>query len=682
MDRLVRCIFACGIVWTLASASADSQMPLDDAWRQLPQYAYGQDIAPLLSIERAVIESMASPESRAAMAQKLSDVLGQNETSTAAQQFICLQLRQVGTAAQVPQLSSLLATPEKQDMALAALASIPGAESTQVLREALKTLPSPALIVAIDAVGSRQDVDSIESLKKLMTHDDRTVRMASLHALSRMTDPGAMEFVCEWALQQDMPWSADVAGCMLQIVRTKTLAREMDAAKSLLGTMAVSVQSSHTQRAGFEGSLNLLEGESRNSSIVSWLTSENAQARLVAAAHLRELPDEIITELLSRLSDFSDDVVMLLIESSAERRNLALLPLCRTLLGQDTLNRKLAGVRILGRLGDPAVIPDLIDLLAAEQELSAAASQALLRMPREAVGPALLAALSRNELCTPAIQVLREMKYYEAIDPLVERAASKDRSAYLPALAGLASIADPDEADLPRLFGLLSRTAAGAHRDEVEKTIAQVCNKLPEDTSPAQPVLAWLKEHPTERLVLSLPLLGRLGGPESLAAIEAELPSKDPSTADAALRGLCNWPTAEVADKLSSLAVSGVDKRTRRRALRAYVRVVSLPSQRPESDTLAMLQTAMKQAEEAEDRTLILERAATVRTMECMRWLASFLDDPACAQQACQSLVELAHHRELRHPNIAEVGPILEKVATISKDSAIAERANRYRLGL
>ena len=93
MDRLVRCWLACGIVWTLASAPADSQMPLDDAWRQLPQYAYGQDIAPLLSIERAVIESMASPESRAAMAQKLSDVLGQNETSAAAQQFVCLQLR-------------------------------------------------------------------------------------------------------------------------------------------------------------------------------------------------------------------------------------------------------------------------------------------------------------------------------------------------------------------------------------------------------------------------------------------------------------------------------------------------------------------------------------------------------------------------------------------------------------
>ena len=100
------------------------------------------------------------------------------------------------------------------------------------------------------------------------------------------------------------------------------------------------------------------------------------------------------------------------------------------MLGQEALNRKLVGIRILGRIGDPQAIPDLIELLAADQKVSAAASQSLIRLPREAVGPALLAALSRNELCVPAIHVLREMKYYEAIDPLVERAALTDRTAY------------------------------------------------------------------------------------------------------------------------------------------------------------------------------------------------------------------------------------------------------------
>ena len=215
------CLVTCGMAWILAAVPAASQMPLDEAWRQLPQYAYGQDMAPLLSIKRAVIESMATPERRAEMAQKLGDLLGQSETSAAAQQFVCLQLRQVGTAAQVPLLVSLLATPEKQEMALAALASIPGDESTRAFRESLTGLTDPTLIVAIDALGSRQDTASIEWLKQLAADDNRMVRTASLHALARMTDPAAMEFVTEWALQQDVPWSADVAGCMLQVAHAR-----------------------------------------------------------------------------------------------------------------------------------------------------------------------------------------------------------------------------------------------------------------------------------------------------------------------------------------------------------------------------------------------------------------------------------------------------------------------------
>ena len=95
-----------------------------------------------------------------------------------------------------------------------------------------------------------------------------------------------------------------------------------------------------------------------------------------------------------------------------------------------------------------------------------------------------------------------------------------------------------------------------------------------------------------------------------------------------------------------------------------------------------MLQQAMKQAENAEDKQLVLVRASTVRTLETVAWVAGYLDDPELAQAACESIVELAHHRFLRHPNMDRFGPLLEKVSKISRDPAIAERAKKYRLGL
>ena len=68
--------------------------------------------------------------------------------------------------------------------------------------------------------------------------------------------------------------------------------------------------------------------------------------------------------------------------------------------------------------------------------------------------------------------------------------------------------------------------------------------------------------------------------------------------------------------------------------------------------------------------------------LECVRWVAGYLDDASLAQAACAAIVELAHHRELRHPHMDEFGPILDKIANVSKDATIVERAKRYRLGL
>ena len=167
-----------------------------------------------------------------------------------------------------------------------------------------------------------------------------------------------------------------------------------------------------------------------------------------------------------------------------------------------------------------------------------------------------------------------------------------------------------------------------------------------------------------------------------MTKIEASLKSSNKAIHEAAVRAFCNWPNAEVADKLLKVATDSDDRAHRRMALRAYIRVVSLKSERPEAETLAMLKNAFKLAAGVDEKRLAIQRASTVRTMETVAWLAQFLDDAELAQAACASLVELAHHRFLRHPNMKTFGPILEKVAEISDDPAIVERAKRYRLGL
>ena len=281
----------------------------------------------------------------------------------------------------------------------------------------------------------------------------------------------------------------------------------------------------------------------------------------------------------------------------------------------------------------------------------------------------------------------------EAIDPLIELAAQADPQVYGPALEGLTEIAAPhdalvsviaapDDTDVPRLVKLLLRVEPGRHRDKVERTILTVCDKLPPEADRSKLVLDALAGIDRSEIPKYLPLLGRLGSPKALTIIQASLGSPDPDVQAAAVRALCNWPNAEVADRLLELATHSGNQAFRVWALRAYIRVVTLPSDRPEAKTLTMLQHAMKLAERVDEKRLTISRAATVRRIETVTWIAQYLDDPELCQSACESLVELAHHRFLRQPNMDRFGPILEKVARLSKDPAIAERAKRARLGL
>jgi hypothetical protein len=57
------------------------------------------------------------------------------------------------------------------------------------------------------------------------------------------------------------------------------------------------------------------------------------------------------------------------------------------------------------------------------------------------------------------------------------------------------------------------------------------------------------------------------------------------------------------------------------------------------------------------------------------------MDQPEYAQEACATVVELAHHRKLREPNKAEFDKALDMVIRISKDADVVDRAKRYKAG-
>jgi HEAT repeat protein len=679
------CNKTCSVVvlaWlTITVSPAVAEMSAEDAWKALPTYEYGQDMAPLLAIDHEVTQAMASAQSRSACAARLAGLLESAQTTPAARQFVCVKLQQVGTPAQILLLTKLLANAETSEIARQTLEAIPGEDSAAAIRNALGVLKGRPLTGAINSVGVRRDGKAVAKLQELAVCSDNLVAEAAIRALGRIADEQATMFLTSLAEKAPAPMPRTLAVAWLKCADACVSSKAVDKAKTIYTRLGRSDESQGIRNAAMEALFRLEKDQA--ATVLAWIAGSDSVQRRIAAGHLACLSAAQLDQLAERLADLPDDTKTVVLETLSMRQGASRLSLMLKAAQSDKPELRLVGIRGLGAMADSSTLPFLMDRLADGGDVSKAAQEALSRLPRKVVTQELLEAMQkRPEILPGAIEILADLRCYEAIDPLLRLAANEDPRTYEPALEGLRRIADPDKHDVPRLVSLLLKVPQGRQHDEVERTILRVCEKLPAGDDHAALVLAAVAKIPATDSPKYLPLLGRLGGAKALQIVETSLKHDSPEIKQAAVRALCNWPNPTVADRLWDLATHSDDAACRRSALLAYVRVVTLKSDRPQAETLAILERAMKQTQEPDVKQWVLTRASTVRTMDAVAWIAGYLDDPELAQTACHSIVELAHHRFLRHPNMDRFGPLLDKVSRTASDPAVAERAKKYRLGL
>jgi hypothetical protein len=115
--------------------------------------------------------------------------------------------------------------------------------------------------------------------------------------------------------------------------------------------------------------------------------------------------------------------------------------------------------------------------------------------------------------------------------------------------------------------------------------------------------------------------------------------------------------------------------------LRALIRIAPLADGRDDRRRLDTLRTVFVMCSSDAERRLVLERAKAIRCVDTLRFLVPFLEQPTLAQQACLTVVELAHHSSLRESNKDEFHAVLDQVMKISKDATVIDRAGRYKTG-
>ena len=392
---------------------------------------------------------------------------------------------------------------------------------------------------------------------------------------------------------------------------------------------------------------------------------------------LADASDERAQEYLAGFDQLSNDVKCLALAALTTRNDKKYRQYALDAVTSDNDQLKRAGLLALEKLGTTDDIPLLFDLLAYDGDLVV---QVASRIVDEKFDDALLKALlaEKDSKRFESLGRILAERHVNAVCGILLTEAKKDdcpnRLGYLQVAAGVAT-----KDNVREMVNVMGRITNARDRDRAETIIAGICKG---DASPI--IGSGANVSPA-----LFSLLGRIGGSDVRTIILQGLRSDDVAVRTAAFNGLCNWPNATVANELLAYArTTNMSATMRTRALRAYVRVISLPDDKiglsnfPATKKLDGLKEAMKLATALPEKQLIIDRTSAIRIPESVAFAMQYINDTALAQNVCRTVAELARNTDLRRDHSDVLIPAMKKVLEVSTDDNLKASLQRFLDGM
>lgn len=428
------------------------------------------------------------------------------------------------------------------------------------------------------------------------------------------------------------------------------------------------------------------EARAAGDAVLAAIASDDIDLRGVALDRVRHgLRGAWFTQALAaKIPSLPAPVQAAAVAALGDRGDAAALPTVKELL-VSLVSSPDAGVRVaalgaLGQVGGPADVPALVKPLAGADPERAAALRSLtiIRGGDAAAAIRDAAKSATGSSRATLLDVLTARRDRAALADMVAATADADAAVRQAGVRAVAALGGP--AEVEGLVRSVVQAKAGGERDEVEKAVVAVCTVNPGRERAAEAFMAAFKAAGEADREALLPALGRIGGPAAFAVVDSLI--ADPANRAQGLTALCRWPDATVKDRLLDLLGKATDENEKGQLLAALIRIAPLPDNKlNDAQKLDLLKQTMNLCQRTEDKARVLERANAIRTIETFRFVVPYLDDPALAESACRSVVELAHHQKLRDGHKEEFTKALDKVLGTTKNAELTERATRYKAG-
>ncbi len=668
---------ALGLLWIIASSSPTAEggetlTDLESALAAAKDYRYGENEAPLKTIERFAVDAI-GPESsaREAVESRLLDALS-GEGSTEFKAFLCRQLRTVGGGRSIPLLERLLASPELSHMARFALGRIPDPEAARALHRAASRLEGKQLAGVLGTLGERRHAPAIALLVKHLGSSDPSVAAAAANALGRVgTGEAANELVSARAKASDSlrPF---VDNALFVCAERLAAGGDMEAAASIYARFLTPDHPSHL-RVGALNGLASTDRERVGTRLLRALTDRDPAVRASAVALTGSVPGtELTQKLVSRLPALEADTRSRLIRSLGSRGDRVALGAVRDALESEHEPTRVAALFALGRIGTAADVARLAEAAASKSGAAQTTARAsLVRITAPGAEDAIVSGVLVGDAAQrrERIRALRDRRAGAAFETIVRAASADDAGVRADAFDALGRLADAST--LGELTGLVGSTRAD-ERGLAAKAIESAFRRVRDPALRLNAIRSALDASPVDAKPTLVGILKSIASAESLTLAWQAAKSSETSVRRAAIETIAAWPDSSPADALLAAVPQLTDPREKRTALRGFVRMAQ-QSEEP----VARVNAAFEVCSGPEERAIVLDGLAAVGDETTLALVLGKLSSSSAAEvelaAAARAAVRIADR--IRSKDTAVASRALESVVAKTGDAKIRAEA-------
>ncbi len=642
MKRLPLALAALCAAVLLAGPAIGGEQPLDEPFQKILAYKLGGDAGPVSAVANLARDSFTKPEERKKVEQQLLAALGSPKATADCKKFVCRQLVVVGSPKAVPALAAMLPDPELSHMARYALARIDDPSAGKALRDALGRVKGLPLLGIIGSLGDRRDREALPALTQLARSSDAAVAEAAVAALGKIGGDAALAAI-EAAVKSGKPKLAAVAlDAKLRCADRFVAEDKKSKARAIYDGLYTSAKSVHIRTAALRGMVRAGSDEA-STIVMKPLFGDDRAMQAAAVGLIRDIPGEAAARsFAAQLPKLSSSAQVLLIDALADRGDKAAGPAVLVAAKSKYREVRAAALRALGKLGDASAVRVLVAATASPNadEVSAA-RYSLVRLAAPGVDDAVLAALRAGDAKARVelIRCLASRRAAGTVPALIKLVEDKDESVRREAFKAIGSLAD--EKALPDLVKLLVEAKGNSARRAAEKAVVIIASRLKNEDDRTAALLGALPSADDDGKASLFRILAKFGGAKALAAVGKSISAGDRKVVDAAVRALSNWPDAAAADTLLSIIKTTKNNTHRVLALRGYIRLVALPSERSAAETLKRCQEAMTLATNLAEKKLVLSAMANVHHPGAVKVIQPYAADPQLKAEALAAIKKI-----------------------------------------